>query len=298
MTKSAQAPVPDVERLRQLSGAHFRFANYCGGIAFTFQVIAVVCGVWPLLRDAASIWIPYLIATLAIATTFIGAIAENHKAIADDILRCVEAADGSANPLKARQVADWWADAAPLIRYFAKRGAGDGGYFASREPASARRTVENTYESAWWSAKLAKTQKIATWVGISIIAGAAILIFRFAASHEPIIPIEDGLVEAASAALMFLLTQAPLRKAIALASFERSSERIVEYADALLEKNSISNTEAIDLQIQYQLARRASPPLSTAIWKIRRPHLNAQWRPVAEGLSSQQPETGNGSDQP
>ena len=278
---SAAAEPNEIERLRCLSGAHFKLSNGSGLAAFWLQVAAVACATLPALRSAVPDWTPYLTAALAIVATLLRSASDASKSKADEILRRVEAADGAGARLHSREVADWWAEASPLVTWLAQRTVTDGAYFASQEQPSPRRTVMNTYESAWWSKHIARTQAGVTWIGIVLTFAAAILVLRIASSPKPVFDVGSAAVDAANAAILFLLTQAPIRRFLDLLTFHRTAARVVERAERLLTQNSISDIEAADLRTQYQLARRAAPALSTTLWRIRRPRLIALWTRIA-----------------
>lgn len=269
-----------IEQLRCLSGAHFRMANGYGVLTFWLQAGAVVVATVPAFRSTVPDWIPYLTAGLAILATLLRAASDSHKSKADEMLRRVEAADGAGAPLNPRELADWRAAASPLVAWLGRQPQGDGSYFASKEPPSPRRTVMNTYESAWWSKHLAGTQATISWAGIVVILGAAFLVLRMAASPSPPIAVGVTAVEAANAAILFMLTQAPLRKALGLRAFQAASSRVVDRAERMLSAKAIADVEAADIRTQYQLARRGAPGISTLVWKIRRSRLNALWREV------------------
>lgn len=271
----------ELERLRQLSGAHFRLSNGYGVLTFSLQVGAVAFATLPAFRDAVPDWTPYLTAVLAILATLLRSVSETHKSTADEMLRRIEAADGAGVPLKPRELADWFAAASPLVCWLADGAISDGAYFASHEPPSARRTVMNTYESAWWSKHLAATQGAITWVGVVVTLGAAVLVLRIAASPQPVLPVGTSAVDAANAAILFLLTQAPLRKVLGLRAFQAASARVMERAERLLAQESVSDLEAADVRTQYQFARRGASAISTLVWKVRRRRLNALWARVA-----------------
>ena len=272
-----------VEQLRRLSGAHFIAANSYGLVTFSLQVAAVALATLPALKNAVPNWSPYLIALFALAATVLRAAAEKHKSAADEMLRRVEAADGTGARLNAREIADWLAAASPVVRWLAGRARGNGSYFASREPPSPRRTVLNTYESAWWSKHLAATQASISWAGIFVILASAGFVLRIAASSAPVISLSAGTVEAANAVILFLLTQAPLRKALGLRAFQSASARVIERAERMLAQPDISEVDAADLRTQYQFARRGAPGISALTWRFRQRRLNKLWAGVAPG---------------
>jgi hypothetical protein len=271
-----------VERLRILSGGHFSLSNALGLFATTAQVAAVGFATFPTLLGSALGWTPIISALLALAGAGARGVGERHRATGDEMLRRVEASDGAGTPLQPRELADWEYTASWLVRRLARE-PNLGSYFASAEPPSPRRTVLNTYESAWWSCRLASNIADYSYLAIGVIVILGVLVLR-AAVPETGLHVGASTINAASAAILFLLTDAPLRRALGLRAFSAKSSRIVDKAEELLSAESISESAAADLQTQYQLARAAAPGISSLAWSMRSRELNNLWKTIAASV--------------
>jgi hypothetical protein len=159
-------------------------------------------------------------------------------------------------------------------------------YFASTLPPSPERLVANVLESAWWTKRLAgDLRTIELWkVGVIVVVGS--LVLRAATLPPPHAPVEairvsQDLIELATAAVLFFLTQGPLRRAGEFGTLREGAARVEERAANLWHRGAIAEADALELTHEHQLVRKGSPLIPTVWWRIRQRRLNALWSRIA-----------------
>ena len=278
----------DVERLRRLGGAHFKLSNGWATSVTVAQLSAIIVGAVPGIRDALGQWTPLLLLALAYLTALSRAVADRHKGRGDTALRQVEIADGLGRKIDPGALADALDDASPLVRWMAERERRDQPYFASTLPPSPARLVANVRESAWWTKRLAGDLRAIEFWKVGVIVAAGLLVLRAATlppSRTPAasIPISQDLVELATAAVLFFLTQGPLRRAGEYGALRDGASRVEQHAASLARTGTITDAGALELAHEYQIARKGSPLVPTMWWRLRQRRLNALWK---EGAAS------------
>lgn len=152
-----------------------------------------------------------------------------------------------------------------------------GDYFASVEPIGPKRAIENIQESAWWSKNLAN-QMMYVCIFITIfmfLTSVFLLIFS-------IYTIKDfdslyNMARASISTIMLIFSFGFIPISIGYYNFSKNSSDIENRAEQIIERNNISEIDAIKIIHSYQMARVKSPLIPTCIWKLKRNKLNQVW---------------------
>jgi hypothetical protein len=169
------------------------------------------------------------------------------------------------------------------------------GYLNALAP-SPRRLLLNTYESAWWTKRLAKDMVWLQACGIATLLGAALLVLRTALPGEGAPATVGDFSDLALAAVLFAFTQGPLRRLLAFRSLSEGAARVEARAEGMLAQSGsegiILEADATALLSEYHLVRKGSPAIPVTWWRLRRRRLNevaesveAPWlvKPVGSG---------------
>jgi hypothetical protein len=238
------------------------------------------------MRNAAEPLTPWLLLFLAAAAPLSRGVADDSKRQADGLLRTVEFCDALGREISGLEVEDVAEGAPLLVSWFADRQRDRGDGFASETAPGARRLVENTRESAWWSRRLAREN--ARWEYFWTVAlGIACVgtLYEFAISTEGG---RQDVAQFAAALLVVVFAEGFLRRAVQLMEFSRAAEKAVADCERLLDTwDASSEWAAVVVVAEYHAARSAAPRLSTVWHRLRQKRLNAAWarahrRPLPE----------------
>lgn len=277
--------------LRRLVTARFHISAAWAVVGVGMQIIGVGLATLHVLRAALEPVTPWLLLALAGLVPFARSQADAEKHAADDILRKIELEDGLGQALSPLYVEDTWQDAPWIVHRIAARQPLDPEPFASGRPPSARRLVDNTRESAWWSHRLAREMARweSAWGGLLVIVCIAVLVAMAMhpppnpagaarnAAHSPTASPQDG-AELAAGLLIFVFAEGFIRRASDLRVYARASEHILSESERLLaHPQALTESAAFSLAVEYYVARQASPRLSSLWYQVRKEQLNAAW---------------------
>jgi hypothetical protein len=273
----------EIERLK---GAAFRLANTWSFFALLCQIAALVIGVVTPARLLFGAWAPVVVVGLGYLMAILRLLGDEQKGMADAILRKTEVADGLGRPLPPRERADLLADASLVARLVAKTIDPSEGSYGNALAPSPRRLLLNTYESAWWTKRLAKDMVWLQACGIATLLGAAILVLRTALPGEGAPATVGDFSDLALAAVLFAFTQGPLRRLLAFRSLSEGAARVEARAEGMLAQSGsegiILEADATALLSEYHLVRKGSPAIPVTWWRLRRRRLNE----VAESVEA------------
>jgi hypothetical protein len=168
-----------------------------------------------------------------------------------------------------------------------------GMYFASTEPAGAKRALENVQESAWWSEHLAEVMGWLFGLLIAAIVVGCVVLLNVsiesvtpaleaapAAQHpEATVDVVSGsVVKIVTSLVLFVLSYGLLRYAASYFAFSHKAKEIKEKAEAFLKNDLADEIQAIKLWQDYHLARASAPLLPNWVWRVREKKLNSLWR--------------------
>jgi hypothetical protein len=276
--------VPPEAALRSLETAYHKVAAIGVGVVVAAQATAIVIAWLTRPGITGAWWQPAALAGLAVVTALVRMMSRAFAARADVIKRRREFLDGLGRQLSVRERAEVVDDAPAVVLWSAERSISAEPYFASPAPSSPLRAIQNTYESAWWTSRLAKDMVGFESARTLVIAVAAALLLRVGLGQTAATSGLDP-VKIASAALLFLLTGAPMKQAIDYLALYRGAERAAERAERAC-KRTPTELEAVEVLMSYQLVRKGAPLIPSWLWRVRRNGLNQLWASVAQELPS------------
>jgi len=148
--------------------------------------------------------------------------------------------------------------------------------FASAASPSARRTLENLRESAWFTQHLAAISvKETFFYGIGLLLIPVVAVFAWPHFGDMESTKQATLVSSSIVLGVFSLGVA--RRFFGLQALEKAAENAVGRAERLLADTPNSTELALGALVEYQVARSCSPPLLTGTWKRHEKSLNRKY---------------------
>jgi len=150
-------------------------------------------------------------------------------------------------------------------------------YFASTQPPSPRRLLENLVENSWWTHYVAaRTAQFFLFFSCVIFA-ASVSVLVITVSTAPDRGLGEVVARSVVLVLMFLFSSGYFRLTIEYYLFSRDASQIELKACALLRAKRINKSDALILCHEYQVRRATAPILPTFAWKRERLRLNTNW---------------------
>lgn len=265
---------------RIVCGAYFRFAAILGWIVALLQVAALFLGTFALVSKSSGIPLAVALTAIAYVAALLRLAADWSKGRADLLLRAFEFEDAFGATDADRVALVMTVDAPRLLLWLASKEVSLEPYFASEASHGPRRCAENTLESSWWTARLARTMVRFELFRLAAFGLVALLLYRAAAGG-------GGTTGSAiaNAIVMFLLTLGPLRRVSEFTILANGADRVCDSAIGMLKSGEVSyRQEAARLLSEYQLIRKGAPLIPSILWSIRRPMLSAAWRRLEQSL--------------
>lgn len=281
---------PTTPTLRQLTGAYFRLSGAWGLTASLAQLAAVLLGAVPLLKEMTGVAYLVAVASLAYVVATTRLLAEAAKRRAELLLRRSELEDGLGEMIPPRELADLQDDASWLVNAIAAGIPASDADYASEKLPSPARLVENIYESAWWTFRLAKDMRFFEAVRFAVVLGMALLVLRASTIQSPTPLVGANVVELSVALILFLLTQTPLRRIVGFHLLVEGAAKTIATVETIATRAPISRADALSVATQYQLIRHGAPLIPPALWRFRRKRLNTLWSQARKGISLQSTE--------
>jgi len=148
--------------------------------------------------------------------------------------------------------------------------------FASSEPPSARRTLENLRESAWFTKHLAGYSLIGTfWSGFGLVVIPTLAVFLWPHLGDMKSAKQATLISSSIVLGVFSLGVA--RRFLGLKHLEAAADKALSQAERLLKDSPNSTELALSALLEYQIARSCSPSLPTSTWKRHEKELNQKY---------------------
>jgi hypothetical protein len=276
--KSESASHRPIARIRSLEDAYYRVASATGWFVSGLQVCAVVIGLVSKSDKTVDTWQPAALAGVALLSALVRFASDRASGKADSLKRRREMMDGFGRAIPARELADIVDDAPALVRFLAERNEFSDDYFASKLLPSAMRTIHNTYESSWWTARLAQDMVFLEAAKALVVVSAAVILLR-AALTPPMTGVQADFIRLASAGLLFVLTKGPLKRSLDYKSLSDGAMRVAQKCERAIQGDA-SEMAAVEILMEYQLVRKSSPLIPRTLWKLRRNSLNALWSSV------------------
>lgn len=151
-------------------------------------------------------------------------------------------------------------------------------FWASTSPVGAKRAIENTRESAWWSQHLAWYMTIRSailailLVGICLYGLIVVLLITFSNESQPTI------AEIATSVIALVFTGDFIRYPFEYYKFYLDAKKTYEEGTKLLGESNISLTDAFRFINDYQIMRVKTPLLPDWAWRNNKDKLNALWK--------------------
>ena len=190
--------------------------------------------------------------------------------------RKLDARDSFGWQISNAELSDLFIKARDDFRKLAPRETQGEDYFASKKSLGAKKAVENIQESAWWSKHLSE-RMFKYCLGISLVIfmiALGTLIFCIQAINSRNVLISVGRI--VTSTLMLFFTLGLYRRVIGYYEFSHKASKIEATIEAL-DKQTFSESDAIKIMHEYQLARSNSPLIPSFIWRQMRRKLNLMW---------------------
>jgi hypothetical protein len=220
---------------------------------------------------------PFLVAALSIIAEICLWRSEKNKGTAEALLRKLDMRDAFGWPISKGEMSDLLLRVpAKLRKKLSPEGLGEQ-YFASKETAGAKRAVENTQESAWWSKHLAEKMGHYCLTITCVLAVGSVVLLVVSIETVRDFDTLSSIGRTVTSTISFLFSLGLLRLAMGYYSFSRKAAQIEDQAESLLSSERIDAIQAIKIAHEYQLARMTAPLIPSWIWKRKRDDLNELW---------------------
>lgn len=273
-------------KLRRIMGGYFGASAGFGWAATLSQIGAGVIGVVLVPRVAVGSYAPVWLTGAAYLAFLFRLASDRLGRRGEAAHRAFEWIESLGIAPSARELADIEDDVPWYVMAMANRIDVAEPYYASTLAESPGRAVTNTYESAWWTARLAIDMVRVETLKFGAFALGGLLVLRAAgvAAGRPG-GAAKSTIELGSAMILFLITQGPLRRIIDFVALRDGAAKTVARCESALVQ-PIDRAEAVRTLTSYQLVRAAAPRLPTLLWKLRRRRLNELWGAVARSFEA------------
>lgn len=246
--------------------------------SFALRTLAAVVGIVSVLFSLQPKVAPFVAAAFAVAAELALWRAESIRRPAEALLRKLDAIDSFGWPISKAEMSDMLARISSALRSKLVRDESDQGYFASQAPWGARRAVENTQESAWWSKHLSARTMIVCLIltCLLLIASLVTLVISIETIHN--FDVLSNIGRAVTSVVVLVMTLGLIRLTVGYHDFSERSREVEDYAERLLRSKEVDEAQAIKIMHEYQLARAGSPMLPTFVWRMMQPSLDQLWR--------------------
>lgn len=273
----AMANTPLNYDLKEISQAYYELAKkwYRYGISFKFLVFFI--GLGSVLLAVFPTYAPFLAAILEITAEICLWRSDGVKDVAEVWRRKLDARDSFGWQISSAELSDLLMKTPEKLKKLVPRETQGEEYFASKIPLGKAKALDNIQESAWWSKHLSeKIFQYSLIVSILIfsIALFTLIICIQSINNNDIILSISRIV---TSTLMLFFTIGLFRRVIGHYEFSQKASQI-ELTIEALKKQNFSESDAIKIMHEYQLARSHSPLIPSFIWKKMRRKLNEMWR--------------------
>lgn len=252
-------------------------------LAMLAKLGAAIMGVAFVLVGTKSTSAPWALAAVAVLSEAAQWRSDVLKGRAEQLKRKIEFYDGLGWPMSAADLSDYLAKVSSRRRKSIEQSVREN-YFASGKDKGIERALENLQESAWWSKHLASTMGAAVGVGVGVLIAASVLSLAVAIASAKEVAGLQALSRVVCAVLSLIVSLGAVKLLSGYLGFARRSEQVEEATKVLMGKTGgASETDAVKLTHDYQIARAASPMIPDLLWKLRRDALNALWDQYRRG---------------
>lgn len=246
--------------------------------SFALRTLAAVVGIVSVLFSLQPKVAPFVAAAFAVAAELALWRAESIRRPAEVLLRKLDALDSFGWPISNAEMSDMLARTSTALRSRIVRDEPDQGYFASQAPWGAKRAVENTQESAWWSKHLSARTMTICLILTCLLLGASLVTLVISIETIRNFDVLSNIGRAVTSVVVLVMTLGLIRLTVGYHDFSERSREVENYAERLLRSKEVDEAQAIKVMHEYQLARAGSPMLPTFVWRMMQSSLDQLWR--------------------
>lgn len=268
---------------RAIAKSIYDEAKLWWSFAMLSKISTALLGVVFVLASTKTTAAPWVLAAVAILSEAAQWRSDILKGRAEQLKRKIEFYDGLGWPLSSADISDCLARVSTKRRMSIEQSVREN-YFASGKDKGTERALENLQESSWWSKHLALTMGTAVGVGVGALIVASILSLAVAIAGAKEVADVQAVSRVVCAVLSLIVSLGAVKLISGYFGFARKSEQVEEATKVLMAKaGGASETDAVKLAHDYQIARAASPMIPDFLWKLRRDVLNALWDQYRRG---------------
>jgi len=231
------------------------------------------------------LYTPVVLILFLVAAEYFSYLSDTTKGQAEQFARASDYHDSFGWPIKESQRLAAAALTSEKTKAGAAKKRGDALYFESKAPIGALRAVQNTKQSAWYTAQQAAGLHRLMWFLVVLgllVAGAYFLLFLLPLVQTPVpnpAAALTGVVKTSSALATAALSLGLVRLAIAYGRASQGANRAYEQAlDYEKGGDALTEQDAVYLLATYHLARASMPVIPEWWWDCHEAQLNAHWR--------------------
>ena len=266
--------------VRLLMAAQFDEAKRWWFWANVSRILVVIITIISLLWKEWLDWIWLLPAGFTVTHSLLQWRADTLQGKADVITRKLEFQDGFSWKISEQEKADLILEASDKVKKKA-HGTEDSPYFDSRQEVFARKAVKNLKQSAWYTRHLAKKMAkymFALCASASVLALLSIFVIVFS---PPLQRWGPNIGRIVIIAFVFMVAYGYLRLSFQYRSLSNQAEKSSDSATQLLEREALTEIQAIRLLHEYQIARVTAPMIPDWLWNRTKDELNRLWQQQA-----------------
>lgn len=252
--------------------------------SIVFRGVALVLGVMGTWLFPKFLYTPIILVVLVVAAEYLSYLSDTTKGQAEQFARATDYHDSLGWAIKEPQrlAAATLTSAKKRAEVAKKRG--DTVYFESKAPVGALRGVQNTKQSAWYTAQQAEGLKKLMWVLVYLTGLSAVGYFLLALLPLVGTVVPDraaalgGVVKTSSALATAALSLGLVRLAIGYGRASQGATRAYEQAlDYEKRGDELTEQDAIYLLATYHLTRASMPVIPEWWWDHHAKRLNELW---------------------
>ncbi|MEY3867879.1 MAG: hypothetical protein RLZZ338_1770 [Cyanobacteriota bacterium] len=262
--------------LQPLSQAYFEKAKKWWWWSVICKLFAFIIGFISTLIVIFPAWTAFIITIIEMVSEILLWRSDAIKDTAEELRRKLDTRDSFGWQISKAELSDLLIKTPDNLRKLAPQETQGEDYFASKTSLGAKKAVENIQESAWWSKHLSERMfNYCLVISLSILTIAlGTLLFCIQAINSSNTLISIGRI--VTSTLMLVFTLGLYRRVIGYYEFSHRASKIEATIEAL-DKQNISESDAIKIMHEYQLARSSSPLIPSFIWRQMRRKLNLMW---------------------
>jgi hypothetical protein len=263
--------------LKPLSQAYYELAKRWWWWSIGCKLFVFIVGLTSTLLVIFPIYAPFLAATLEIVSEICLWRSDTIKDSAEALRRKLDARESFGWSISNAELSDLYIKTPNSLHKLAPRETQGENYFASQLPVGEKRALENIQESAWWSkhlsGKMFQYCLIISLFILAIILATLIVCIQTSSSKDALI----NIARIVTSTLMLFFILGLFRRIIGYYQFSQKAAEIESKIEILLNTQNITESDAIKIMHEYQLARSSSPLIPSFIWKQMRGKLNIMW---------------------